>query len=184
MSDILPWTRRDSRTILKTPWIELLEETFVTPQGLAVGPFHTLAYHDWVTILAVTPEDRLVLIRQFRHGAQAIMLELPGGSMDAGEAPEETAVRELLEETGYRGEAVRLLATTWANPVSHRNRHHVVLITGARRVAEPKDDPTEQIAAHEASLAEVMDKAASGEIGHPLHLSALFLFQLKGKEGA
>ncbi|HSC91711.1 MAG TPA: NUDIX hydrolase [Gaiellaceae bacterium] len=86
-------------------------------------------------VLALTRDDEVVLVREFRPGIEEVLLELPGGEIDAGEEPSAAAERELLEETGYAGELVPLGSTVDC-AYSTRIRH-VFAATGCRRVATP-----------------------------------------------
>lgn len=92
-------------------------------------------------ILALTKDQQVVLVRQFRPGPGEILDELPGGYVGEGETPEQAAERELLEETGYRGRA-ELVATAYDCAYSTMNRHCVV-VTGCEKVAEQKLDKNE-----------------------------------------
>lgn len=92
-------------------------------------------------ILALTKDQRVVLVRQFRPGPGEVLNELPGGYVDRDETPEQAAERELLEETGYRGIA-ELVATAYDCAYSTMNRHCVV-VTGCEKVAEKRLDKNE-----------------------------------------
>jgi 8-oxo-dGTP pyrophosphatase MutT (NUDIX family) len=81
--------------------------------------FFVIESVDWVNVLAVTPDEHLVMVEQYRHGSNTVELEIPGGVMDSTDrSPLETGLRELREETGYEGENGRLLADVYSNPPS------------------------------------------------------------------
>jgi ADP-ribose diphosphatase len=96
---------------------------------------------DTAVVLAVTDEDHVVLVREFRPGPEADLLELPGGGVDAGEEPLAAARRELLEETGYDAELIHV-GTMVDDAYSTRLRH-VFAGRDAQRVAEPRPEAGE-----------------------------------------
>lgn len=85
-------------------------------------------------ILALTKDQQVILVKQFRPGPNEILNELPGGYIDANETPEQAAERELLEETGYKGNA-KLIASAYDCAYSTMNRYCVV-VTDCEKVAE------------------------------------------------
>src|SRR5262245_40026071 len=91
---------------------------------------------DWVHVVALTEERRLVVGRQYRFGTRAVTLEIPGGVIDAGEPPEEAARRELREETGFTAPRWSLLGIVEPNPAFQNNRCHHFLAEGAQRTHE------------------------------------------------
>jgi 8-oxo-dGTP pyrophosphatase MutT (NUDIX family) len=131
---------------------------------------------DWVNVLALTPDRRLVLVRQFRFGIDGFSLEIPGGVMERGEDPLAAARRELREETGYTGGRARLLGGVHPNPALMNNVCHLVLVEQAERTDRLAWDGDEEIEVLTAPVDEVFAWARSGRIMHALVLDALLLF--------
>jgi len=132
---------------------------------------------DWVNVVAVTTDERLVLVRQFRFGIDGFSLEIPGGVMEAGEDPVEAGLRELREETGYAGATARLLGSVHPNPAIQANRCHFVLVGGATRAHGCEWDTDEEIEVVALPVAEALGRARDGGITHGLVLNALMLFE-------
>lgn len=132
---------------------------------------------DWVNVLALTRDGRLVLVRQFRFGIDALSLEIPGGVMEPGEDPVEAGLRELREETGFTGRNARLLGSVHPNPAIQSNRCHLVLVDDAERTAALEWDETEEIEVAMMPVDELLAHARAGGITHSLVLNALFLLE-------
>ncbi len=139
--------------------------------------FFVINAPDWVNVVALTPDGRLVLVRQFRYGIDDFSLEIPGGVIDAGEDPVAAGLRELREETGYVGTRVRLLGSVHPNPAMQSNRCHLVLVEDARREAALAWDEDEELETLTRPVEEVYALAAGGGITHALVLDALLLFR-------
>jgi 8-oxo-dGTP pyrophosphatase MutT (NUDIX family) len=180
--DLPPWTAGPERTVLQDRWVHVTAEDCVTATGASVAPFYLYNFPDFCHAAAVTEAGKLVLVRQYRHGARLVSLELPGGAVDPGETAETAAARELLEETGYAG-TVQPALSGWANPVNLRNRLHLVLITGARRIADPRPEPTEQITVEEVSWPDLPARIRAREVVHPMHLSSILQLSLQAGGG-
>jgi ADP-ribose pyrophosphatase len=112
-------------------------------------------------ILALTKDQRVILVRQFRPGPNEILNELPGGYIDNNETPEQAAERELLEETGYKGSA-KLVATAYDCAYSTMNRHCVV-VTDCEKVAEQNLDKNEFVEVFLMPLSEFRELLRSGK---------------------
>ncbi len=129
---------------------------------------HVIRTVDWVAAVAITDDDRFVLVRQHRYGIDAVTLEPAGGIIDPGEDPAEAAVRELREETGYAGSAVESLGVVHPNPAMQDNRCWFFLVRGARVVGDLACDENESVEPVILTRGEVEAALESGEISHAL----------------
>jgi 8-oxo-dGTP pyrophosphatase MutT (NUDIX family) len=137
---------------------------------------------DWVNVLALTTEDRVVLLRQFRVGTGKVGLEIPGGMIEPGEQPIAAAARELAEETGYTGGRWELLGKVAPNPAIQGNTLYTVLARGVARTQAPTPDAGEVLAVETASLAECQRRLVAGEIEHALVVVAFAHLALRQHE--
>ena len=99
---IRPWKLLSSSPLVASPWFTLYRERVETGRGHVLDPYWRVEAPSWVCVVAVTPDDRVVLVEQYRRGCDRVVRELPAGNLEPGEDPAQCAVRELAEETGYR----------------------------------------------------------------------------------
>ena len=138
-----------------------------------------LHFPDWVMILALTPQQEVVMVRQYRHGTEQVHLELPGGLVDRGDtAPELTAQRELLEETGFKVSNIRLIGECYPQPAVLSNRCMFYLAEGAVKAQTQNMDAGEDIEILTLPLNEIRTKIESKEIDHGMVLLAFFFFRM------
>jgi 8-oxo-dGTP pyrophosphatase MutT (NUDIX family) len=128
---------------------------------------------DWVNVVALTEERRVIVVRQYRFGTGRITVEIPGGVIDLGEAPEAAARRELLEETGYSAARWTALGPVEPNPAFQTNLCHHYLAEGARLTGALELDPGEDIVVDTLTLDELVQAIRSGAVRHSLVVSAL-----------
>ncbi len=171
------WERLSSRSLAKTRIFDLDEVRFRHPVRETVRDFVVLNPPDWVNVIALTPDHRIVLVKQFRYGLDDLTLEIPGGLIDPGEDYLAAGSRELREETGFEGGKARLLGTVDPNPAIQSNRSHLIFIPDAKRTAEIAWDPDEEIEVSLMPVDEVLKSARNGAITHSLVLNALFMFE-------
>jgi ADP-ribose pyrophosphatase len=171
------WERLSQKVSATTRVFDLLSVRFRHPVRAVERDFAVIAAPDWCNIIAVTPDGRLVLVRQFRYGTNDFSLEIPGGMIDTGEPPVDAAIRELREETGYVGSNARVIGSVQPNPAILNNRCHFVLIENAELRAPVGWDHDEEIEVQLAPVDEVMGWARSGRITHALVVAALMQFE-------
>ena len=132
-------------------------------------------FRDWVTVMALTPQREVVLIRQYRHGAGKVIVEMPGGMMDPqDESPLDAARRELLEETGYRSDNFIQVGCVSPNPANHTNLVYSFLALDAVPAGPQHLDPSEEIEVALTPLDEVIDLAKKGELLQSMQVAAVF----------
>ena len=141
--------------------------------GLAID-YYVLRLADAVSVVATTPEGRLVLVRQFRAGSGRDSLETPGGLLNPGEDPLVAGARELLEETGYAGDPPRHLLRVWSNPSLMTSKLITIFIANARPVGPLALDHGEEVEVELVEAADAPDLIRDGRIDHALAVMSLF----------
>ncbi len=152
--------------------------TMESPSTGDPHPFFRIESPAWVNVVALTEQDELVMVRQWRHGSRAVTLEIPGGLVDPGETPAVAAARELLEETGFRAGRLTSLGSINPNPALFANRCHMQVAQGCERVAEIQNSETEETIVELLPLAALPETLRSGGIDHALVVAALYAFEL------
>lgn len=174
------WERLRSERMYRSRVFEVLRDTAVSPRTGREHEFHVLECSDWVNVVPVTTDDRVVLIRQFRHGIRDFSLEVPGGLIDPEDpSPMEAGRREMREETGYDSDDLVSLGWSHPNPALQGNRCHTFLARGVRKVGEPKLDGTEETEVVLVSRGELPELVRSGRITHALVVVAVYLLGLE-----
>lgn len=153
--DDLVWRRERSERAADFRAFSVRRDWNVSPRDGEVRDFYVLEMPDWVQVVPVTPEGRLVLVEQFRQGVRRVTLEFPAGVMEPGEEPVVAAARELAEETGYRGGEAEVIGELDANTALQSNRLFIVLIEGCCATGERDQDVGEVIRTREVEPAEV-----------------------------
>lgn len=153
------------------------------PESGASAEFVVLHTPVWVNVIPLTPQGHVVMVRQYRHGVDAVTLEFPGGVAGAGEEPAAAAMRECREETGYQGSAeeIELLGVQLPNPAFMATQCYSFAWHGCQRTAMPQWDEHEIVETVELPLDQVDSLIASSHIQHSIILAAWTLFRLRSK---
>ncbi len=171
---IKPWKILSSRKTFKDPFLSVRTDRCQRDDGHIVPNYHVLEFTDWATIVPVTDEGNIVLIREYRHAGQVVLLGVPGGVLDPGETDPETAARrELREETGYTAREMIPVGSCFPNPAIQDNHLHYFLATGCRKTDVQALDPNEEIEVVEMPYEDFLAYETL-DTQHALHAAALF----------
>ena len=151
-----------------------------SPRTGEIREVQALQFADWVLILALTPQEEVVMVRQYRHGTEQVCLELPGGLVDAGDdSPALSARRELLEETGYQADEIVLIGECFPQPAILSNKCFFYLAKNAAEAQSQDLDSGEDIEILKVPLQEIPTKIENREIDHAMVLLTFFFFWMK-----
>lgn len=177
--DPLKWKTLSSEYLFNDTWLKARRDVCLKPDGKIVEPYYVMEYMTWVTGAALTEDNQVILIKQYRHALGETCIEAPGGCVDDADASLEIAVRrELLEETGYVFSNAEYLGRTSPNPSTNNNLMHMYLLTGGKKVQEQQLDHNEEIEVSLVSIEELTQMLIRNEIVQSMHVT-LFFFALK-----
>jgi len=168
-------------TLAETWLFRLRRERFRSVRTGKTHDFFVTELADGVHTIAVTPDDQVVLVSQFRAASRRDSLETPGGLLEPGEDPGEAGARELLEETGYAGDPPESLGILRPNPALLTMAITTVVIRNARRIAEPRPDASEELAVVLAPASETHAMIRDGRIDHAVCVAGLLMW-LAGRD--
>ena len=175
----LTWKICSSEYIHKGPWATLRSDKCEMPDGRIVEQYYVLEYPNWVNAVAITEDNKILMVKQYRHAAAIVSLEIPGGVIDGDESPEHAMRRELLEETGYQFDSMELLCTVYANPSTANNHTYCYLAKGGKKVQEQSLDEHEELVVEEYTIDEVKKLLSENKIAQSLHCTGLYYALIK-----
>ncbi|MCG8339053.1 MAG: NUDIX hydrolase [Proteobacteria bacterium] len=171
-----PWKILSSKYLVQDRWINLRADRCETAEGAIIEPFYIFEKADWTHVVPFDDEQRILIVRQYRHGAREVCAEIPCGLIDDSDAsPLDAVKRELLEETGCEAKRIESLGSVYANPARQTNKVHSFIAFGTRQVAEQHLDETEDIEFEFVEINKLMQLIDRGEFSQSLHISSIFL---------
>ena len=133
----LKWKLLSSNYLFKDLWFTVRKDTCLSPAGKIISPYYVYEFPTWVTALALTEENQVVMVKQYRHAIEDTIIEIPGGCVDPTDKNlEEAIARELLEETGYAFSSYDYLGKISPNPSTNNNWMHMYLARGGKKIKE------------------------------------------------
>lgn len=177
-----PWQLVRSEYVARCRIFSVRRDLSLDPRDGRQHDFFVIEAPDWINVIPFTTDGQVVMIEQYRHGSGQVTLEIPGGMVDEGESPRDTAARELLEETGYQARAVSRLGKTRPNPAIQGNWLHTFIAEDCTFHETPQFNGSEHTAVRLVELDEVPSLIAGGTIDHALVIVAFHHFWLSQKQ--
>lgn len=174
------WQILASEYLFKETWFTIRKDRCKTEEGKIIDPYYVYEFPTWVTALPMTENGEVLLIKQYRHGIQQTIIEIPGGCVDNTDPDLESAIRrEILEETGYAFSSYDYLGKISPNPSTNDNWMHMFLAQGGKKVQEVALDHNEDIEVVLVSLEELQRMIMNNEIIQSLHISTMMYGMMK-----
>lgn len=175
---IEPWVTTNERLEYTTNIFKLFSREMKIPSENHKATFSVVDAPDWINVISLTEKNEVILVEQFRYGTAQTTIEIPGGLIDEGESPIETAKRELLEETGFISEHWESLGSISSNPAFLTNTTHLFLCRNSRKIGEQNLDGNERIHVHLMPLDDFLAMIKNGQIHHSLTVAAVAKYLL------
>lgn len=172
------WETLEEKVVLKAHVFRYKQVKRKSPSTEQVGEFDIIQCSNWVNILAITPEKKVVLIKQFRHGINNYTIEIPGGAINHAEDVLIGAKRELEEETGYTAPTWISLGKVDVNPAFMTNATETFLALDAIKTKEQNLDPFEEIEVFLEDISKIAQLVQQGKITHSLVIAGLYLYHV------
>ena len=176
----MKWKTLSSEYLFNDLWFKVRKDVCESPQGKIIDPYYVYEFPEWATAFALTENQEVIMVRQYRHAAEEVCIELPGGCIDETDKTKQDAIaRELLEETGYTFSSFDYLGKTSANPSTNNNFMHMFLATGGVKTSEQKLDANEEIKVELYSIEELKKMIKRNEIIQSMHITCILYAFLK-----
>lgn len=141
----MKWKILKQEYLEKNAWIRLRKDVCETASGKKIDEYYVMEMQDVSCVVAITKDKKIILIKEYKHGVQKEILQLPCGYIDKGETPLQTAQRELLEETGYATKIWKPLGKCAGSPGRLTHYYHFFLAEDVEKMREPKLDEFESV---------------------------------------
>ena len=173
------WKKKSSRQIADCRVFKVREDFCERESDRQESTFFVVENPDWVNVIGLTKDKQVILIEQFRHGTEEIILEIPGGMIDDNEEPETAAKRELLEETGYSSEIFVYLGKSHPNPAIQNNLIFHFLALDCKKTGETSFDEHESVITKLTPFDQISNLIKDEQITHSLVIAAFYLLERK-----
>lgn len=175
----LIWETLSSEYINRHIYFTARKDRCRRQDGVIVDPYYVVELPTAATAFALTEDNQVLLLKQYRHPLGEVLIETPGGFVDKGEDFATAMKRELMEETGYEFTGIEYLGKSAANPGILNNYTEMFMATGGKKVAQQKLDHNEELELMIVSIEEVMGLVLSQEIKQSVHMNCVFFALMK-----
>ena len=140
------WESLTKKSILdKKPWFEVFSESVSLPNGEVIPEYYGIEMPHYTAVFAVTEDQKVIVLRCYRHAIGKVTLTMPGGMIEEGESPLEGIQREFMEETGYVAKEWKPLGEFVGNSTRGCGTYHLFFATGAKSVQKPDSGDLEEL---------------------------------------
>ena len=173
------WPKIKARRATRiSPWVEIIEREVEFTPGSPLELYHAVGQQDYIAIVALTPDGRIPIVRQYRPALEQFTWELPAGMVDQGETAVDCCRRELMEETGFSVRSLQALGSYAPCTARLSNRVHSFFVATAARAEQPATEAGIELRL--VTPAELGALIQSGEFVLQLHIGAILLAGLAG----
>ncbi|HEU5052479.1 MAG TPA: NUDIX hydrolase [Hanamia sp.] len=170
----MKWKILSSKYLSKHPYFTARVDKCETPDGKIIDEYFVVELPTTVCAVAITEEQEVLMVRQYRHPVEETLLEIPGGFVDKDETPEEAMRRELKEETGYEFSSIVNVGRIAANPGVLNNFTYFFLAGGGKKTSEQKLDKNEELELEKITIPELKNLFLQNKIEQSLHNNCIF----------
>ncbi len=168
------WKILSSEYLFHDLWFKVRKDKCITPAGKIVDPYYVYEFPNWVTAVALTEDNKVIMETQYRHALGETGIEIPGGCVDDDDVNYEAAIRrELMEETGYTFDTIEPLGKISANPSTNSNLMYMFLARGGKKTTRQQLDPNEEIDIELISIDELKELVRSNKIIQSMHVTCI-----------
>lgn len=170
----MKWKILSSEYLFDDLWFKVRKDICEAPSGKIIDPYYVYEFPEWATAFALTEDNKVIIVKQYRHPIEEVIVELPGGCVDDNDKDFQTAIaRELLEETGYIFTSYESLGKISANPSTNTNWMHMFLAKGGKKIAEQKLDHNEEIMVELITIEELKKLVRENKIVQSMHITCI-----------
>lgn len=161
------WAVRKNSPIIRSPWLQVDKQEVETFQGDVIPDYYVGSKADFIMVLAATEQNEIIILREYKHGVGDYVWNFPAGGIKPDESPEDAAIRELLEETGYVTNELEFIGSYAVSSSWLRDRAYLFIGRNARKIRAPRIERGESIILFLKQMPEVLEMVRTGQIQDP-----------------